>query len=88
LALSINQNYQFNVGYQGTVSNINYFIDFGDGTQTGWFSGTINTATVVSHIFPKTGQFAISVSARSIIGMTVKSEYEENYLSIVCFCSQ
>ncbi len=71
-ALSVNQNYQFNIGYQGAVSYINYFIDFGDGTKTGWFSGTINAVTTVSHIFSKTGQFSVSVSARSVVGMQVK----------------
>jgi hypothetical protein len=74
LALLINQNYQFNAGYVGAVSNINYLVDFGDGTQTGWFSGTINTITAVSHIYSKTGQFSISVSARSVSGMKVNSE--------------
>jgi PKD repeat protein len=72
MALTVNQIYQFNVAYQGAVSSINYLIDFGDGTTTGWFSGTLSTTTTVSHIFSKTGQFAISVSARSVVGMTVK----------------
>ncbi|CAF4570580.1 unnamed protein product [Rotaria sp. Silwood1] len=69
MALQINQNYQFDVGYQGAVSYINYLIDFGDGTQTGWFSGTLNTTTVVSHIFSKTGKFSVSMAARSLVGM-------------------
>ncbi|CAF4157649.1 unnamed protein product [Rotaria sp. Silwood2] len=69
MALQINQNYQFNVGYQGAVSYINYLIDFGDGTQTSWFSGTLNTTTIVSHIFSKTGQFSVSMASRSLVGM-------------------
>lgn len=71
MALQINQNYQFNISYQGAVSYINYLVDFGDGTVTGWFSGTINTATTVSHIFSRTGKFSIMVSARSLVGMQV-----------------
>jgi len=70
--LIVNQNYQFNLAYQGAVSYINYLVDFGDGTQTGWFSGTLNTTTPVSYIFTKAGEFSISVSARSMVGMEVK----------------
>jgi hypothetical protein len=68
----VNQNYQFNLAYQGAVSYINYLVDFGDGTQTGWFSGTLSTTTPVSYIFTKTGEFSITVSARSVVGMQVK----------------
>jgi hypothetical protein len=75
MALSVNQNYQFNVGYQGAVSYINYLVDFGDGTQTGWFSGTIGTTTTVSHIFSMTGQFSVSVAARPVVGIQVKFEF-------------
>ena len=70
--LTVNQNYQFNLAYQGAVSYINYLVDFGDDTKTGWFSGTVNTATTVSHVFSKAGQFAVSVAARSLAGMQVK----------------
>ncbi|CAF3507643.1 unnamed protein product [Rotaria sordida] len=69
MALQINQNYQFAVSYQGAVSYINYLIDFGDGTQTDWFNGILNTPTIVSHIFSKTGKFSISMAARSLVGM-------------------
>ncbi|CAM4771183.1 unnamed protein product [Rotaria magnacalcarata] len=69
MALQVNQNYQFNLNYQGTVNYINYRIDFGDGTTTGWFSGTLNTATTIMHTFTKTGQFSISIAARSLVGM-------------------
>jgi PKD repeat protein len=69
--LIVNTNYQFNVGYQGAVNSINYFIDFGDGTQTGWFGGNLSTTTTVSHIFTTTGQFSVSVQAQSVIGMQV-----------------
>ncbi|CAF3607443.1 unnamed protein product [Adineta steineri] len=72
MALSVNQNYQFSVSYQGAVSYISYQVDFGDGTKTGWFNGTINSATTVSHIFSKTGQFSVSVAARTVIGMQPK----------------
>lgn len=71
MQLNVNQNYQFDVTYVGAVNYINYLIDFGDGTQTGWFSGTLNTTTSIPHIFSKTGQFSISVAARSLPGMTV-----------------
>ncbi|CAF4423323.1 unnamed protein product, partial [Adineta steineri] len=43
-----------------------------DGTKTGWFNGTINSATTVSHVFSKTGQFSVSVAARTVIGMQPK----------------
>lgn len=71
MSLKVNQNYQFNLGYVGAVSYINYLIDFGDGTQTGWISGTLGTTTTISYTFSKTGQFAISVAARSVVGMQV-----------------
>jgi len=71
LDLTINQNYQFLTSYIGAVSYINYQIDFGDGTKTGWFAGVLNTTTTVSHVFTKTGQFGISVAARSLSGMQV-----------------
>jgi hypothetical protein len=71
MGLSVNQVYQFNVAYQGAVSYINYQINFGDGTTTGWFSGTINTTTTVSHVFTSTGQFSVAVAARSLVGMQV-----------------
>ena len=69
--LKINQNYQFRIAYEGAVNYINYLIDFGDGTKTGWFSGILNSTTTVSHVFSKTGQFSISVAARSVVGMQV-----------------
>ncbi len=69
--LQVNQIYQFNLGYIGAVSYINYLIDFGDGTQTGWFSGIVNTTTTISQVFSTTGQFSISVAARSLAGMQV-----------------
>jgi hypothetical protein len=71
MSLTVNQNYQFSLGYVGAVSYINYLVDFGDGTTTGWISGTLNTATNISHIFPMTGQFAVTVSARAVVGMQV-----------------
>ena len=71
MALTVNQLYQFALGYQGAVSQINYQIDFGDGTKTGWFPGILNSTTTVSHVFTRTGQFAISVAARSISAMKV-----------------
>ena len=82
MTLSVNQNYQFHVSYRGAVSCVNYLIDFGDGTQTGWFSGILNTTTTVSHTFSKTGQFSISVAARSLIDMQVQAEF-----SCFSFCS-
>ncbi|CAF1178747.1 unnamed protein product [Adineta steineri] len=72
MALSINQNYQFSVSYQGAVNYISYQVNFGDGTKTGWFNGTINSATTVSHIFSTTGQFSVSVAARTVVGMQPK----------------
>ncbi|UJR27333.1 hypothetical protein I4U23_008626 [Adineta vaga] len=72
MSLMVYQNYQFDLGYAGAVSFINYQVDFGDGTKTGWFAGTINTLTTVSHVFPKTGQFSVSVAARSVAGMSPK----------------
>ena len=72
MSLLVNQNYQFGLSYQGAVSYINYQVDFGDGTKTGWFSGTINTVTNITHVFAKTGQFSVSVAARSVVGMTVR----------------
>jgi hypothetical protein len=69
--LTVNQNYQFNLAYAGAVNYINYLIDFGDGTQTGWMAGTLGTTTTISHIFSKTGQFSISIAARSLVGMQV-----------------
>ncbi len=71
MSLTVNQNYQFSLTYVGAVSFINYLVDFGDGTTTGWIAGTINSATNISHIFPMTGQFAVTVSARSVVGMQV-----------------
>jgi hypothetical protein len=70
--LVVNQNYQFNLAYQGTVDYINYLIDFGDGTTTGWIIGTLSTTTTISHTFSMTGQFSISIAAQSVIGMEVK----------------
>ncbi|CAM2704890.1 unnamed protein product [Rotaria socialis] len=69
MALQVNQNYQFNLNYHGAVEYINYLIDFGDGTTTGWFSGTLNTTTTIMHTFTKTGQFSMSLAARSLVGM-------------------
>ena len=74
MTLLVNQNYQFTLSYQGAVSYINYQVDFGDGTKTGWFSGTVNGLTNVSHVFAKTGKFAVSVAARSVAGMNVREK--------------
>lgn len=71
MQLTLNQNYQFDLSYAGAVSYINYLIDFGDGTQTGWISGTLNAVMNISHTFAKAGQFAIAVAARSLPGMQV-----------------
>lgn len=71
MQLTVNQNYQFDLNYVGAVSFINYLIDFGDDTQTGWISGALSAITTISHTFAKAGQFAISVAARSLPGMQV-----------------
>jgi PKD repeat protein len=71
MALGVNQPYQFSAVYQGAVFMINYQIDFGDGTKTGWFSGVLNAPTNVSHIFTKTGQYSVTLAARSLVGMQV-----------------
>lgn len=71
MALSVNQVYQFNLAYQGAVNVINYQVDFGDGTRTGWFAGTLNTTTTISNVFSRAGEFAITVAARSVVGMQV-----------------
>jgi PKD repeat protein len=83
MALTVNQNYQFSLGYAGAVNSINYLIDFGDGTSTGWFSGILNTATNVSHIFSMTGQFDITVSATSVVGMQVNIKEISNLLDLI-----
>lgn len=71
MALRIGQTYQFNLVYQGAVSQINYRIDFGDGGQTTWIPGVLNGITTVSHTFTKTGTFTVTVAARSLAIMTV-----------------
>lgn len=80
--LQVNLNYQFTLSYQGAVSYINYQVDFGDGTKTGWFSGTVNGLTNVSHVFTKTGKFAVSVAARSVAGMNV-SDLSNVFRSVI-----
>lgn len=71
MALSVNQVYQFNVSYQGAVNSINYQLDFGDGTKTGWLTGLVQAPTTVTHVFAGTGRFSVVLGARAAAGAKV-----------------